>query len=303
MSKERIKEKDVDVELEDGEVIKIVVRRPNSSQLTKAQKIGAKSWTESVRDGLFTKLTLNKFMKENGIWNEEKEDQQNKITEQIQSLEREIALGVNGKKLKVSQGKEKALEIRRLRNQLRELISEKIGLEANTAEGLSDNAKFNYLVAGCTYYPTGEKVYNNLAEYEEKSDDPVAFAAAAALGEMIYNLDKSYEEGLPENQFLKRFKLVDDDLSLIDKDGNKIDVDGTKVNDKGWLINDEGQRVDREGNLLSDAGQILLQADYEDDVNDVEPEKPKKTKKAKEEDPVQQTFPQDEEAGEDEVYN
>ena len=39
MSKERIKEKDVDVELEDGEVIKIVVRRPNSSQLTKAQKI------------------------------------------------------------------------------------------------------------------------------------------------------------------------------------------------------------------------------------------------------------------------
>ena len=146
-------------------------------------------------------------------------------------------------------------------------------------------------------------MYNNLAEYEEKSDDHVAFAAAAALGEMIYNLDKSYEEGLPENQFLKRFKLVDDDLSLIDKDGNKIDVDGTKVNDKGWLINDEGQKVDREGNLLSDAGQILLQADYEDDVNDVEPEKPKKTKKAKEEDPVQQTFPQDEEAGEDEVYN
>lgn len=201
----------------------------------------------------------------------------------------------------MSEGKEKALKIRRLRNQLRELISEKIGLEANTAEGLSDNAKFNFLVAGCTYYPDGEKVYTNLAEYEEKSDDAVAFSAAAALGEMIYNLDKSYEEGLPENQFLKRFKLVDEDLSLIDKEGNKIDVDGTKVNDKGWLINDEGNRVDREGNLLSDSGQILLQADYEDDVNDPEPEKPKKTRKAKEDSPVQQTLIEDEEDGESQV--
>jgi hypothetical protein len=295
MSKERIKQKDVDVELEDGEIVKIVVKRPSSNQLTKAQKIGAKVWTEAVRDGLFTKLTLNEFMRVNGIWNEEKESQQNKVTEEIQGLERDIALGVNGKRLKVSEGKEKALKIRRLRNQLRELISEKIGLEANTAEGLSDNAKFNFLVAGCTYYPDGQKVYSNLAEYEEKSDDAVAFSAAAALGEMIYNLDKGYEEGLPENQFLKRFKLVDEDLSLIDKEGNKIDVDGTKVNDKGWLINDEGSRVDRDGNLLSDAGQILLQADYEDDINDPEPEKPKKTKKAKEDNPVQQTLPETEE--------
>lgn len=290
MSKDkRVKQKEVDVELEDGEKVKILIKRPSSQLLTKAQKIGAKIWTESVRDGLFTKLTLHEFMKSNGIWDEEKENEQNKITEEIQQLERDIALGVNGKRLKVSEGKEKALQIRRLRNKLRELISEKIGLEANTAEGLSDNAKFNFLVASCTYHPDGEKVYTNLADYEERSDDPVAFSAAAALGEMIYNLDKSYEEGLPENQFLKRFKLVDEDLSLIDKEGNKIDVDGTKVNDKGWLINDEGSRVDREGNLLSESGQILLQADYEDDVNDPEPEpKPKKTKKPKEEEVTSQ---------------
>lgn len=277
MSKERVKQKDVEVELEDGDKVKIVVKRPSSQLLTKAQKIGARVWTESVKEGLFTKLTLNEFMKKQGIWNSDKENSQNKITEEIQRLEREIALGVNGRKLKVSEGKEKALQIRRLRNQLRELISEKIGLESNTAEGLSDNAKFNFLVANCTYYENGDKVYNNLADYEERADDPVAFSAAAALGEMIYNLDKSYEEGLPENQFLKRFKLVDEDLSLIDKEGNKVDVDGTKVNEKGWLINDDGHRVDREGNLLSDSGQILLQADYEDDIN-VEEEKPKKTK-------------------------
>ena len=84
---------------------------------------------------------------------------------------------------------------------------------------------------------------------------------------MMYNLDNSYEESLPENQFLKKFNLVNDDLSLVDNEGHRVDVDGTLVNDKGWLVNDSGDRIDREGNLLSEAGQMLLQADYEDDVH------------------------------------
>ena len=278
MAKE--KQKKLDVELDGGETISIVVKKPSAQLLGKAQKIGAKVWTEAVREGLFTKLTLNDFMRKNGIWDDEKDTSQAFITSEIQRLEREIALGVGGKKLKVSEGKEKALQLRRLRNQLRELIAERIGLEANTAEGLSDNSKFNFLVANCTFYENGEKVYKSLTEYEEKSDDEIAFAAAAALGEMVYNLDKTYEASLPENQFLKRFHLVDEDLALIDKEGNRVDVDGTRVNDKGWLIDRDGNRIDRQGNLLSESGQILLQADYEDDVN-VPAEEPKKSKTTK----------------------
>jgi len=285
MKKEKFK--NVEVELEDGEKVSILVKRPTSQLLTKAQKIGAKVWTDSVRDGLFTKLSLNEFMRQNGIWDDNKQSSQALITTEIQRLEREIALGVNGKKLKVSEGKEKALHLRRLRNQLRELIAERIGLEANTAEGLSDNAKFNFLVASCTFYENGEKVYKDLSDYEEKSDDEIAFAAAAALGEMVYNLDKSYEESLPENQFLKRFHLVDDDLALIDSEGNRIDVDGTRVNEKGWLVDKEGNRIDREGNLLSESGQILLQAEYEDDVNPKPKKKPQKEEQASASAPVE----------------
>ena len=136
-----------------------------------------------------------------------------------------------------------------------------------------ENAKFNFLVANCTYNDKDQKVYKNLEEYDENADDEVAFAAAAALGQMMYNLDSSYEESLPENQFLKKFNLVDEDLSLVDKEGHRVDVDGTLVNDRGWLVNEEGERIDREGNLLSDAGQMLLQADYEDDVHPATPKK------------------------------
>ena len=207
------------------------------------------------------------------MWDDEKEEKQNSITENIKLLERQIALGVDGRKLKVSEGKRKAIEIRQLRIELRDLIAEKIALEANTAEGLAENAKFNFLVANCTYNDKDQKVYKNLEEYDENADDEVAFAAAAALGQMMYNLDSSYEESLPENQFLKKFNLVDEDLSLVDKEGHRVDVDGTLVNDKGWLINDKGERIDREGNLLSDAGQMLLQAEYEDDVHPATPKK------------------------------
>ena len=280
MTKENKKEKNVEVELDDGSKVSILVKKPSSSLLTKAQKLGAKVWTDSVKEGLFTKLSLSEFMRKQGIWDDTKSNRQALLTSDIQRLEREIALGVDGRKLKVSEGKQRALDLRRARNNLRELIAERIGLESNTAEGLSDNAKFNFLVAHCTYYENGEKVYNSLSDYEEKSDDPVAFSAAAALGEMIYNLDKSYEESLPENQFLKKFNLVDEDLALVDQQGNRVDVDGTRVNDKGWLINTGGARIDRDGNLLSDEGQLILQAEYEDDIN-VPVEKKKSLSKKK----------------------
>jgi len=268
------KNKTITVEKEDGSKVEIVVKKPNASVINQAQKIGAKVWTESVREGLFTKLSLDKFMRDNGIWDDSKEEEKENIVENIKLLERQIALGVDGKKLKVSEGKRKAIELIGLRNNLRSLLSEKINLESNTAEGLADNAKFNFLVACCTFDVNDQKIYKNIDDYNNNSDDEVAFAAAAALGQMMYSLDSNYEEELPENQFLKKFNLVDDDLSLVDKDGHRIDVDGTLVNDKGWLVNSDGQRIDREGNLLNENGQILLQADYEDDVSE-------KTKRAK----------------------
>ena len=67
-----IKSKQIDVEKEDGTVVKIEVKKPNAHLINKAQKIGAKVWTESVKDGLFTKVSLNDFMKENGIWDEQR---------------------------------------------------------------------------------------------------------------------------------------------------------------------------------------------------------------------------------------
>ena len=105
------KSKKIEVEKEDGSKVTIVVKKPSANVINQAQKIGAKIWTESIRDGLFTKITLDKFMKDNGIWDDKKEEEKEEIVESIKLLERQIALGVDGRKLKVSEGKEKALAV------------------------------------------------------------------------------------------------------------------------------------------------------------------------------------------------
>ena len=52
----------------------------------------------------------------------------------------------------LSQAKTYAIEMQKLREELKELITEKTTLDAHTAEGQADNAKFNFLVSACVVY-------------------------------------------------------------------------------------------------------------------------------------------------------
>ena len=260
MAKER--ERTVEVTLEDGTKQTIVVRKPTNRVNTDAQRIAAKVWTDCLRDGIMTKKELNVIMKANGMWDKAKEKEQEDIVQTLQDLEKELYLGKKGSKMKVSRAKEIAFEMRIKRVELRNLLAEKIELEGNTAESLSDNAKFDYLVANCTFYDDGKNVYNSLEEYNNKSEDPVAFTAAATLAELMYALDKNYEEKLPENQFLIRANLVDEDLSLVDKDGNKVDTKGRRINSIGQYIDEDGNRVDVNGNPLDEEGNYIPQLTY-----------------------------------------
>jgi hypothetical protein len=282
------KEKIVDVKTtRDGkeETTKIVVKRPSSSVISQAQRVGAKAWTDCVRDGIMTKKELEKFMKEQGIWDEGKDEEQKKVIQEIANLERSLYVSGNaGKKLKASEGKNIAIQMRIKRNELRDLIAEKMSLEQNTAESISDNVRFDYLVASCTYYENGQKVYNDLDDYKERSDDQIAFSAASSLASMMYSVDKDFEAKLPENKFLKMFHFVDDNLSLVNDKGETVDTDGKRIDKQGYWLNDEGKRVDKDGNVLDENGNYVPTVTYVDDedkeVKVEETEKPAKKKKS-----------------------
>ena len=108
-------------------------------------------------------------------------------------------------------------------------------------------------------------MYNSIDDYSNRSDDPIAFAAASALAAMLYSLDKDFEMKLPENKFLAKFDYINDDLHLVNKEGSKVDTEGRLVNDLGQFINEEGKRVDIDGNLLDEDGAYIPTTEFEVD--------------------------------------
>lgn len=266
MSKE--KDKIVEVTLDNNgteQKVKILVKRPNNAILSEAQRVGAKVWTECVRDGIMTKKELEKFMKEQGIWDESKDSEQKLKIREIAELERQLYVGGKNGKLRASEGKEIAIQMRIKRNELRELISEKLSLEQNTSESISDNARFDFLVANSTYYENGQKVYNNLEEYKIKADSEIGFTAATTLASMLYAVDRDFEAKLPENKFLKMFNFVDENLTLVNDKGELVDADGKRIDKQGFYINEGGSRVDKEGNELDEFGNYVPVVTYTDD--------------------------------------
>ena len=277
-------EKSVEVDV-DGKKVKIVVKRPGNRVSNDAQRRGALVWTQCVREGVMTKRELTKYMKERGVWSEGNDEDEKTILDKITSLEKELYLGTKAGKIRASKGKEIAVDMRKQRIKLRDLLTERMGLEANTAESLSDNARFDYIVANCTYYENGNRVYEDLDDYDQRSDDPVAFHAASALAEMIYVVDSNFERKLPENKFLQKFNYVNDDLSLVNNDGETVDTEGRIINSEGHYLDIEGRRTDKDGHLLDEDGAYVPQVTYLDDSGKpIRDKKPAKSK-AKTEEP------------------
>lgn len=260
------KQRKVDVELEDGKKVKVVVKRPSGSIISRAGRIAAKVWTECLSDGIMTKKELKEFMKKRKIWDQDKDDEEEKLGQQIADLEKTLAFGSGkGVRVKSTEGRDIAIQIREKRFELRELIAERLALENNTAESLSDNARFDFLVANCTYYENGEKVYSSLEDYDAKSDEEIAFSAASAMAQMLYSLDQDFENSLPENTFLKKHHFTNDDGALVNDQGVTVDLEGRRINEKGQYLDDDGNRVDKDGNKLDEQGRYVTTVNYVDE--------------------------------------
>ena len=273
----RMIKQEQDVEMKNGEKISIYVRKPSNEDISNADMHRARIWNKCIRDEIITKKELSVLMQERGIWDKSKINKENDLGKEISELEKSLYRGRGGKRPKVSDGKKLAVEMRTLRGDLRDLIAERLALEENTAEALSDNARFDYFVSNCTFYKDSDKrVYNSIEDYNAKSSDEIAYAAAAMLGNILYNLDSDFEKNLPENKWLRTFNLADDKGNLVNQDGKRVDSIGNVINDLGHYLDEDGERIDVDGHPLDEDGHYIL-ADYEDDL--APPKKKRVTKK------------------------
>ena len=240
----------------DGKDIDLSVVRPNVKQRQEGQKVYNKAFRDAVESGAILRAKVNSVMREQNLWDDNKEAQYRKLLEKVNQSERQIKSGG----IKLNEAKEIALQMRRDRSELRALTSERSSLDNNTAEGQADNAQFNYWVSACTVYSdTGKQYFPSHEDYLNREDDPAVGQAAGNLAMLIYNLDPDYEKKLPENQFLSKYKFVDEELHLVDKQGRRVDAEGRLVNKDGRYINEAGELIDVDGNRVDENGEYVVE--------------------------------------------
>lgn len=240
----------------DGKDTEFELKTTTFNEQRESQKIYNQTFSDAIKSGSIVRARLDDLLKEQGLWDDKKELKF--VTIQKQLSDKEKLLSKGGITLK--KAKAVAVEMQNLREEMRELISVKTNLDTHTAEGQADNARFNYLVSVCVVYKDTKKPYfNSYDDYINRSIDPVAIIGAQKLAALMYGLDSDFEKKLPENKFLLKYKLVNNNLEFIDDKGRLVDSEGRLINKDGRFINEEGKFVDKDGNLVDDKGDYIVE--------------------------------------------
>lgn len=241
----------------DGTEQEFMVRSPSLDDQREAQKVYNQAFTDAIKSKAVVRARLDDLLKEQGLWDDEKQLKFDTLQREISDGEAKLAKG--GFSLK--QARELAIHIKSLRDEMRDLISVRTSLDNHSAEGQADNARFNYLVSACVVYKddNNKKYFNSMEDYLNRASDRVGLLGAQNLANMIYGLDNDYEANLPENKFLKKYKFVDDKLRYINKDGHLTDRDGRLVDEQGRFIDKSGNFVDKYGNRVDSEGEYIAE--------------------------------------------
>lgn len=278
--------------------VTVLVKKPNRKDLNDSQIAYNKAWRKSLEEKAILRQKLNDYLTEQGVWSDAKQKQYEEFIRKIN--DKELVLKKGGIPLK--KAKSIALDLKRLRADFRELISERTSYDNHTAEGSADNARFDYLVSVCVLDPsTKQPVFANLDDYNERGSESWAVKAAGELANFLYNLDPNYEKSLPENTFLNKFKFTDSEGRLVNKEGHLVSIDEEGVerliDDQGYFVaydesgiqyfvNRSGEKIVRDEDIVEapflddDGNPVSLEAEIVEEQSEA-PEETKKSKKKK----------------------
>lgn len=244
------------------------IKKPTARQNEDATMEYNRVFSKALQSGALLREKLDLFMREQGLWDNQKQEKYLQYIAELNDTERKLQEGG----IKLSEAKELAFNMKGTRGALQDLIAGRNALDVNTAQGQAENARFNFLLVSCLVYnDTGKNVYNTADEYSEDGESPVAIAAAENFANQYFGLDKDHEKNLPENKFLTQYKFTDEEGRLIDSEGNFIDYLGRRVNENGRYIDENGELTDVDGNRVDENGEYLVEQKpfLDDDGNEL----------------------------------
>lgn len=252
----------------DGKEVELVVKTPDKDAVSKANIFSTKVFGDAMRNGAMVKLALEECLKKQGIWNDEKDLQYKALSKQL----RDAAFKLQNGNIKLKEARTLALQMRQWRSELLELITIRSAYDSNTAEGQSENARFNYLLSRCLVYKdNGNPVFNTYDDLMNNVTEDYVINASMILYKLMYDKESSLEKNLPENKFLSEWKFVDDKLRLVNEDGHLIDEKGRLINEDGRLVNEKDELINIDGNLITEDGNFVVEAKpfLDDDGNPI----------------------------------
>lgn len=239
----------------------VVIKTINSKIQNEATFVYNKAFRKALNEGCLLRSRLESYMIEQGMWGEDEQKKYESILINIAGIEKQLNSGKNkeGQKLKLSEGKELALKLSKLRNEVIKILQQKNSLDSATAEASADNAQFNFFLVSCCYdYKTQKPLFESVEDYLEKGDDEFSVEVATEFASYYYDYEPDHDKKRTEFKFLKRFNFIDDE---------------------GYYINKDGKRTDSQGNILKEVEEEeeddVMVAEFEDDINP----KPKRTRK------------------------
>ena len=220
-----------------GNDVTVYIKKPTVSEYRDSQIGYNKAFRAALDSGAVLKKKLNQFMRDQGLWDDQKDKEEQAFLDKIRGLEGQIKKGG----IPLKEARRVALDLREARDGFRLLIAERTALDANTVEGQADNARFNSLVCLCILkQDQSGPFFATEEEYDKRGAEPFVVAAAARLASLIYELDPNYDDSLVENKFLTTYNFANEKNQLINSDGHLIDIDDDGVE---RLINEEGRFV------------------------------------------------------------
>jgi len=235
--------------------VEYVVERPGSSVLAQSQLEYSKAFAKAVANKALLRKTLEHVMREQGLWDDDKQSEYDDLIKTVNTNLRKLQEGG----CHIQEAKRFAIAIREARSKLRELLIDRNELDVNTAEGMAENTRFNFMVTECFKdVKTGKKVYDSVDAYLNDNNER-ALEAAGKLSSMMYGIKSDFEKHLPENKFLVEYGFMDEEFRYLDEEGRFVDDEGRLVDEQGRYIDEQGNFVDVDGNPVDEEGEWIVE--------------------------------------------
>lgn len=154
----------------DGKVVEVIFKKPSQQVLTKGDFVYRTEFSNAARVGVMSNAEANKLLKDRGIWDEDKDEEERQLRTQIAILEKELAQ-ITDKDL----GLLHIEKLRRARIDLKDLTSLYSGFLDNTAESIAADARNQFFASECSVYKTsGKKIFASLDDFRKRMDEKLA---------------------------------------------------------------------------------------------------------------------------------